>query len=311
MPISPTLRAKLRWVFTGRDGIRAGWSILIFLLVIAIPAAAISLILRHVFHIQKPPPAQTLRPLMLLGLETVSIAFVFGASAVMAWIEHRPLWRSYGFDTTRLGSRVLTGWAGGFACLSLLVALLAGGGFLVFDGEALHGLPILSYGLLWLVGFGLVGIAEEITFRGYIQSTLTRGLGFWPASILTSLLFGAAHVPNHGESVLGLTLVVAAGLVFCILLRVSGSLWMGIGFHAAWDWAQSYFYGTPDSGMLAQGHFLLSHAAGNARFSGSEAGPEGSALAAPVMIAGLLALIWICRRPGFHPVRGGGAIPAA
>jgi membrane protease YdiL (CAAX protease family) len=297
MPIAPAYREKLRWIFTGSDGIRAGWSILIFLLAIAIPATAISLILKHVFHIQKPPSAHTLRPLMLLGLEAVSIAFILGATAVMAWIEHRPLRRSYGFDTTNLPSRTLVGWAGGFLCLSLLVALLAAGGFLVFDGEALHGLPILTYGLLWLAAFALVGISEEITFRGYLQSTLTRGLGFWPASILTSLLFGAAHVPNHGESPLGLTLVVAAGLVFCILLRASGSLWMGIGFHAAWDWAQSYFYGTPDSGMLAQGHFLLSHAAGNARFSGSEAGPEGSALAAPVMIAGLLALIWVCRRP--------------
>jgi membrane protease YdiL (CAAX protease family) len=298
MPISPAHRATLRWIFTGSDGIRAGWSILIFLLVVAIPAGALNLILHFVFHIHRPAPSHTLTPLVLLAIEAVSIAFFLGATACMAWIEHRPLRRSYGLDTTRLPSRTFIGWAGGFLCLSLLVALLAAGGFLVFDGEALHGLPILTYGLLWLAAFALVGISEEITFRGYLQSTLTRGLGFWPASILTSLLFGLAHVPNHGESALGLSLVVAAGLVFCILLRASGSLWMGIGFHAAWDWAQSYFYGTPDSGMLAQGHFLLSHAAGNARFSGSEAGPEGSALAAPVMIAGLLALIWVCRRPG-------------
>jgi membrane protease YdiL (CAAX protease family) len=236
-------------------------------------------------------------------METVSIVFIFGASAVMAWIERRPLWHSYGYDTTHLTGKALTGWAGGFLCLSLLVALLAAGGFLVFEGEALHGLPILGYGVVWLAGFALVGVAEEITFRGYIQATLTRGLGFWPASVLTSVLFGLAHVPNHGETALGLTLVVAAGLVFCILLRVSGSLWMGIGFHAAWDWAQSYFYGTPDSGMLAQGHFLLSHAAGMERLSGGAAGPEGSALAAPVMIAGLLGLIWVCRRPGFLPRR--------
>jgi membrane protease YdiL (CAAX protease family) len=298
MPISAAHRARLRWIFTGRDGIRAGWSILIFLAVVAIPAGALNLILHFVFHIHRPAPSHTLTPLVLLAIEAVSIAFFLGATAVMAWIEHRTLRRSYGFDTTNLPSRTLIGWAGGFLCLTLLVALLAAGGFLVFDGEALHGLPILTYGLLWLAAFALVGISEEITFRGYLQSTLTRGLGFWPASILTSLLFGLAHVPNHGESALGLSLVVAAGMVFCILLRASGSLWMGIGFHAAWDWAQSFFYGTPDSGMLAQNHFLLSHAAGNARFSGGEAGPEGSALAAPVMIAGLLALIWVCRRPG-------------
>ena len=133
-----------------------------------------------------------------------------------------------------------------------------------------------------------------------MQSTLTRGLGFWPAALVTSFLFGAAHISNHGESLLGLSAVVAAGLVFCLLLRATGSLWVGIGFHAAWDWAQSYFYGTPDSGLLAHGHFLVSHAAGNARLSGSEAGPEGSVLAAPVMIAGLLVLVWVCRRPALR-----------
>ena len=298
--MKPTLRQRLHWVFIGSDGIRAGWSALIFIVMIAIPAAVINVVIRYVFHVSHEQMAQKeLKPYLLLGAESVSCACILAATAIMARIERRSI-GAYGLPAGRVAFKVGIGWLGGFACLSLLIAILASGHFLIFDGVALHGAAILGYGLVWLAAFGAVGMTEEIAFRGYLQSTLTRGMGFWPAALLLSLLFGAAHLPNHGETALGLTLVVAAGLVFCLLLRATGSLWVGIGFHAAWDWAQSYFYGTPDSGLLAKGHLLISHAAGNVQFSGGAAGPEGSVAAAPVMLAGLLAMVWICRRPALR-----------
>ena len=100
------------------------------------------------------------------------------------------------------------------------------------------------------------GIAEESLLRGYLQYTLTRGIGFWWGALLMSILFGVLHGHNQGESPVGLFSAGAVGLVFCISLWYTGSLWWAIGFHMAWDWAQSFFYGTSDSGMVAQGHFL-------------------------------------------------------
>ena len=297
-----TTRERLRWVFIGPDGIRAGWSVLIFSLLIMIPAFLLGLAARKIFHLDpKAIKPKELKPWLLLLQEVLFGALILGTTAVMARIEHR---RSgdYGLLARRIGAKFAVGWLGGFACLSLLVGLLAAGRFLIFDGLALHGAAVAGYGLLWFAGFASVGFVEELLFRGYLQSTFTRGMGFWPAALATSLLFGAAHISNHGESVLGLTGVVMAGLVFCVLLRATGSLWVGIGFHAAWDWAQSYSYGTPDSGLLARGHLLISHAAGNASLSGSAAGPEGSVLASPVMISGLLALVWVCRRPALRMV---------
>jgi uncharacterized protein len=299
MIASPVSRSRLHWVFLGADGIRAGWSVLIFLMVIGVPVLAIGLVLHH-FHIKPKSPGNTLVPWVLLVSEAITIAFIAGATAIMAWIERRSIW-SYGLQRIQPLPNALAGWAGGFLCLSLLVALMAGGGFLVFDGLALHGLAIVGYGAVWLVGFILVGIAEETMFRGYVLTTLSRGMGFWPAAVLTSIVFGVAHMSNKGETALGLIAVVAAGLSLCLLLRVTGSLWMSIGFHAAWDWAQSYLYGTPDSGMLARGHLLASHAAGNVALSGGIDGPEGSLLAGPAMVAGLLVLVWLARRPSAAP----------
>ena len=86
----------------------------------------------------------------------------------------------------------------------------------------------------------------------HLQYTLTHGIGFWWGALVMSILFGAIDGSNQGESPIGLFSAGAVGLVFCISLWYTGSLWWAIGFHAAWDWAQTYFYGTSDSGMVAQ-----------------------------------------------------------
>ncbi|HTZ72209.1 MAG TPA: type II CAAX endopeptidase family protein [Acetobacteraceae bacterium] len=276
---------RLRWVFIGSDGIRAGWRIVIFIALIA----AFSLIARLLSHGRMPVPKGEIPAGFFLIRETILIAAVVAAGAVMGWIEGRSAW-SYGLAGPRKLTLVSMGGVGGLATLSALVAILVAGGYLSVAGVALATGPAVYYALLWGLVFLLVGMGEELLFRGYLQFTLARAMGFWPAALVMSLLFGAGHYGNGGETIFGLAGVVIAGLAFCLLLWLSGSLWLGIGFHAAWDWAQSYLYGTPDSGLMMHGHLLITHAAGNARLSGGSVGPEGSLLAAPVMLAGLLLL---------------------
>ena len=77
----------------------------------------------------------------------------------------------------------------------------------------------------------------------------------------------------------------------------TGSLWWAIGFHMAWDWAQSFFYGTSDSGMVAQGHFLNEHPVGPLLWSGGPTGPEGSLYIVPLLLIMALAM-WLWWRRG-------------
>jgi membrane protease YdiL (CAAX protease family) len=295
MRLNDKTRARLRWIFRGPNGIRAGWSIAIFL-VIFIALGAVVGAIAHLLHLGGDK-VKVIRPWHLLISEAVVFALALAATWIMGRIERRSVW-SYGLVVRRPVSHTLGGWIGGLVCISLLIGAMDAGGYIVFDGMAIHGLPIFGYGALWLFDFLLVGAAEEFMFRGYLLTTLTRGIGFWPASVVLSVLFAAAHLGNPGESLLGLTGVVAAGLLFCLLVRVSGSLWLGIGFHGAWDWAETYLYGTPDSGLLAEHHFLISHAAGAVRFSGGSAGPEGSIFAAPAMVLGLLLIVLAFRARG-------------
>lgn len=159
-------------------------------------------------------------------------------------------------------------------------------------------MPAWKDAFTWALTALLVGIVEESLLRGYLQFTLARALGFWWVAFLLSIAFALWHISNGGESLLGLVVVGFGGLVFCLSLWYARSLWWAIGFHAGWDWGQSYLYGTPDSGELASGHLLISRATGNPLWSGDSTGPEGSLLMLPLLVGiGLLMWAWWGRKP--------------
>jgi uncharacterized protein len=121
-----------------------------------------------------------------------------------------------------------------------------------------------------------------------------EGAGFWQAAWATSMVFGSYHTVNHGETSVGIFAAALIGFVFCISVRVTGSAWWAIGCHAAWDWAETFFYGTADSGFPAQHHFLNVTASGNPLWNGGADGPEGSLLVVPVtlLLAALLLVVY-------------------
>jgi hypothetical protein len=123
-----------------------------------------------------------------------------------------------------------------------------------------------------------------------------EGAGFWQAAWVTSTLFGFFHTGNNGENWIGIFAAGAIGFVFCVSVRLTGSAWWAIGCHAAWDWAETYFYGTADSGFVAKGHFLSTTPAGNALWSGGADGPEGSLLVLGIILLLLAALIMLYGR---------------
>jgi hypothetical protein len=119
------------------------------------------------------------------------------------------------------------------------------------------------------------------------------GAGFWQASWVTSTLFGYVHTGNNGENWVGIFAAAAIGFVFVVSIHVTGSAWWAIGCHAAWDWAETYFYGAADSGNVAAGHYLSVTPAGRTLWSGGTDGPEGSVLvlgAILLLLAGLVAM---------------------
>jgi len=122
------------------------------------------------------------------------------------------------------------------------------------------------------------------------------GSAFWQAAWVTSTFFAFYHTSNRGENLVGIFAVAAIGFAFCVSVRVTGSAWWAIGFHAAWDWGETFFYGTYDSGVSAKGHLLSAAPAGNALWSGGADGPEGSLLVIAVIALLLVFLVLVYGR---------------
>ena len=285
-----------KWVFLNKDGLRAGWSALVFMAIVVGLIMLLNIIVRRVLHYH-PNPKAPISPLAALISEGLAALIVLFATWIMARIEGRKL-AVYGYAGRARLIRFASGCVWGFIALSGLVLVLWQTHLLTFNLGHLTGLLAWKYGLAWFVMFIFTGIFEESLLRGYLQYTLTRGIGFWWGALLMSILFGAIHGSNKGESPVGLFSAGAVGLVFCISLWYTGSLWFAIGFHAAWDWGQTFFYGTPDSGMEARGHFLSEHPSGPLLWSGGPTGPEGSLYIVPLLLIMALAMWLWWRRKG-------------
>jgi len=261
-------------VIWGPRGLRAGWRLLIFFTILFAlfsgERAAIKAI-RHGHTL-----TQLLTPLSVLREEAVSFFNILLATGVMARIERRKI-SGYGLPWRQaFRAQFWQGAAISFASITALLLALRAANVFHFGAIALHGAALWRYAVLWGLAFLFVGFSEEFTFRGYALFTLSDGLGFWPAAILLSALFGYVHHGNSDENVAGLITAGAVGFLFCLLVRRTGNLWMPIGFHAAWDWGESYFYGVADSGQLVQGHLFNASFSGPAWLTGGAAGPEGS-----------------------------------
>jgi uncharacterized protein len=208
--------------------------------------------------------------------EVFCFTVVFGAALIMAQIEGRSP-GAYGLPLRgAFGELFWQGCLIGLVDISALISLIAIFGGYSFGDVALHGRELLRWGMLWAVLFVFVGLFEEFLFRGYTQYTLAESVGFWPAAIILSLLFGRVHLGNPGENWVGVAGVVMIGLIFAFALRRTGNLWLVVGWHASFDFGETFLYSVPNSGIVFQGHLSNASLHGPNWLTGGSAGPEGS-----------------------------------
>lgn len=281
-PLPPT--TPRHTIFLGPNGLRAGWRVLLFLILITAEYVLLALILRLFLHGNRPVQVSTVGPTGLFLMEASIFLFTSIAALIMARLERRH-YGDYGLPLqSAFRKNFCVGTAVGFLAITgCLFFIFLFHGFRL-TGVATHGRTLVSATLVWTGVFIIVGLSEEFAFRGYLQFTLTTGMGFWPSAFLLSALFGLAHAGNPGESKFGLLSVVFFGLLFCLFLRRTGNLWWAVGFHAGWDWGQTFFYGVADSGIPAYHNLFNSEFAGRTWITGGSVGPEASVFT-PIVLA--------------------------
>lgn len=270
-------------LFFGPEGLRPGWSLAFYVLAFYLlrrAGAAWANLWEQRWQLG------VLRALALEEAVAFSTAVI--PALILGKIERRS-WGSYGLPLQKaFGSLFWSGAAWGFGGITILLAAMHGLHVFDFGHIVMHGARIFRFAAYWAGLFLIVALFEEFLFRGYTQFSLARGIEFWPAALVLSCSFGAIHFLNPGETLPGLLGATVIGLFFCLTLRRTGSLWFAVGFHAAWDWGETFFYSVPDSGLVAPGHLLSSSLHGAAWLSGGSVGPEGS-----ILCLILIAIIWI------------------
>jgi membrane protease YdiL (CAAX protease family) len=254
-------------------------------------------VLQYFLFTKKLPHDWMRSPRGLLADESLRVVVVLFVTGLLARFEGRRL-TDYGLRGAQAVRLCFIGGLWGVATLSLLVEALKLTGALALSGPEMGGLAAVRYGVQWLLAFLAVAIFEEMTLRGYLQYTLAKLAGFWRAALIWSLVFALMHGTNGGERIVGLVQSGLIALFFCLSLWLTGSLWWAIGFHAAWDWAESYLYGAADSGLNVTGHLFSAVPRGNALLSGGSTGPEGSILSLFILAIPTAGLWFIYRGAG-------------
>jgi membrane protease YdiL (CAAX protease family) len=147
------------------------------------------------------------------------------------------------------------------------------------------------------------GVIEEVLMRIVMFRLLWRAAGALPALIATAVLFGALHLSNPDATVFSALCLIAGEGIGAGLYVLSGRVWLPIGMHAGWNFAQGWIFGSAVSGFdeFAGGPLLTQPVAGiDAMLSGGGFGPESSLAALIVsLLASALCLGLAWRRGRF------------
>jgi len=220
----------------------------------------------------------------------------FGASILISvWLMSRYVdFRSLsGFGLTFNATSNKEFWIGsviGMVAMSLIWLILLALGYAQFNGFEWQ----LESGIGWIpevVGFMLlmlfVGFYEELWSRGYQLKVLSEALHLGPLTkttavtlsmIITSILFGLLHLGNPGSSLISSVNISLAGIMLALPYVLTGRLWLSVGIHFSWNFAQGGIFGFSVSGLTNQHSLINTSMTGPEWFTGGGFGPEAGVI---------------------------------
>lgn len=205
----------------------------------------------------------------ILAGVAVMAAALFAYAKLVSWLEER---RTPEISRTTLRPQLIRGTLIGVGLFVVTLVLM-----FISNAYRLHG------GSFWhMIGtFGLMlGVAtvEEILFRGVVFRIVEERWGSLVALIVSALLFGGLHLLNPAATLWGaLAIAIEGGLLAGAAYLATRSLWLPIGIHLGWNFAESGIFGATVSGSdTTVGGLFVGSPHGLTIFSGGSFGPEAS-----------------------------------
>lgn len=282
-------RARRGGWITGADGrIRWAWRIVLFLSLLA----AVSAVLGPLARILIGPP-ETDADLVGRTLG-VAVPAALGASWVMmSVVESRSL-AALGLVPARFFSDTGFGLVIGVALIGSVIGLLAITGSVSWTSDVAAGSAWPGWLLRMSLILGLAAFLEELLFRGYPFQVLGETAGPAAAVGATSVLFGAAHLPNPGVGSVALLNTALAGILLGIAYWRTFSIWLVTGIHFAWNGVMSLVADLPVSGLDFGSSGIRASVSGPTIWTGGSYGPEGGLA---LTLVTLLGIVWTIRSP--------------
>lgn len=283
MTEAPAPRTTAEFLFQGPYGLRAGWRLVLYLLLFVVVSGVLRV-------------AVAAAGLSQSMLATTSSAF-FGA-LVAGWVmirvvDQRPI-GALGFAAEPAGLKdSAVGTLAGGAMLGAAVVLLAVAGtarWVAEPGTVSEYVAALGWALLF---FWVAAALEEVLFRGYPFQVLVQGIGVWPTLLVTSALFTYVHGHNPNVTALALANIFLAGFMLGVAYLRTRSLWFATAVHMGWNWAMAALLDFPVSGLRPfDAPYYDAHETGADWWTGGAFGPEAG-VAATVTLA--LGTVWLMR----------------
>ena len=217
----------------------------------------------------------------------VSAAMLFLYALFVKWWEGTP---AKDLPLSKSVSHTVLGMGVGLGFMALVTGVMALFGAYRITGVGGSALEILCS----FCFFALVAVGEEVIFRGVLFRWIDQKWGFPVALGVSALLFGLVHWSNPGGTLWSsVAIAVEAGLLLGAAYKWSGTLWLPIGIHWAWNFAQGNIFGFAVSGNNAGKSLLNACVEGPDWLSGGAFGAEASVVA--VVAGGALAAWFIYR----------------
>lgn len=174
----------------------------------------------------------------LAGEALLALSVIVGGRAIAAryggWGRafgwRRPRWIDLAWAAAGVGMAF-----GGRIAVAVVANALSGGR----AAQQSQNLHVDQYSLgaaifLFLLTVVIAPPIEEMMFRGLLLRTFMRRLGFWPALIASSVIFGALHTYEVSTVVGAITLaasVAVLGMANCVLVRFTDRIAAGVFVH--------------------------------------------------------------------------------
>lgn len=195
-----------------------------------------------------------------------------------------------GFVKAGMGKEYLVGIVVGFVMFSSAVLICVVTGAIKIEGvsETFR----IGMFILFLLGFMLQGMAEEVLCRGYVMVSIARRYSMWTAVISNAVIFAALHLLNSGISVLAFINLVLFGVFASLYFVKRGNIWGIAAVHSVWNLVQGNFWGLRVSGMVTECSVLRSTMIeGRDILNGGAFGPEGGLGVSVVLLVGICVLL--------------------